>query len=238
MTESVVERRFCQPDTSSKKCAMYFEVIKFCSWTWLSSSVSTNSSELRNRQVPVRPCWSCSNSMIAQVASSSFNIFSMPISLTDLSTISRTVSSWSCKFNLSKSLRLVLSVISNLTPVAFINWCQWRSRMDGFWSSATTRNEVNMFFTCVSSPQKTSHPRASLLMVRISLAKRFASFSMFSTLISAHRVFVHSSMDVQTSMFRSQTSLTRRTSLREAFICLNSWTLTSNICAVSRMLCS
>ena len=43
------------------------------------------------------------------------------------------------------------------TPVAAISWCQCRARMAGFWSSATARREVRMFFTLLSSPVKASH---------------------------------------------------------------------------------
>ena len=33
MTESAVDNFFCQEETSSRKCAIYFDVIRFCSWT-------------------------------------------------------------------------------------------------------------------------------------------------------------------------------------------------------------
>ena len=39
MTESAVESFFCHPETSSRKWAMYLDVIKFCSWTWINLKI-------------------------------------------------------------------------------------------------------------------------------------------------------------------------------------------------------
>ena len=97
------------------------------------------------------------------------------------------------------------------------SWCQWRSRIEGFCNSATTRNDVIIFLTSVSRPTKTSHPLASLSMPRISFANRLVSFSIVSTSIFDHKVVRQAFIDVRTMLFKSQTSFTRVTSRREAW---------------------
>lgn len=73
MTESAVDSLCCQLVTSCRKCDRYLDIMRFCSCTWLSSSVSTSTSSVRSIMVPVRGCGSCSNSMVDQVLSSTFS---------------------------------------------------------------------------------------------------------------------------------------------------------------------
>ena len=62
MTESATDSLLCHDDTSSRKCPMYLDVMRFCSWTWLSSSVSMTSSSVRSRGTWVHwwgSYWNC-----------------------------------------------------------------------------------------------------------------------------------------------------------------------------------
>lgn len=81
--------------------------------TWLSSSISTNSSLTLSTLQPVRGWISYSNSMLAQVCVNSPSVFSMDISFTDLSTIVFTSSSILYSCNASKSASVVLSSTMN-----------------------------------------------------------------------------------------------------------------------------
>lgn len=54
MTESATDSLLCHDDTSSRKWAMYLDDMRFCSCTWLSSSVSISSSSVRSRGTRVR----------------------------------------------------------------------------------------------------------------------------------------------------------------------------------------
>ena len=75
MTESAVDSFCCQLVTSFRKWDRYLDIIRFCSCTWLSSSVSTSTSSDLSIMVPVRGCGSCSNSMVDQVLSRAFSTF-------------------------------------------------------------------------------------------------------------------------------------------------------------------
>lgn len=75
MTASAVDSFCCQLVTSFRKWDRYLDVIRFCSCTWLSSSVSTSTSSDLSSMVPVRGCGSCSNSMVDQVLSRAFSTF-------------------------------------------------------------------------------------------------------------------------------------------------------------------
>lgn len=62
MTASATDSLPCHEDTSSRKWAMCLEVMRFCSCTWLSSSVSISSSSERSRGTRVRwwgSYWNC-----------------------------------------------------------------------------------------------------------------------------------------------------------------------------------
>ena len=83
--------------------------------TWLSSSVSMSSSLDLSSMTPVRLCLWLSNSIPAQVVSSSFSVFSMLSSFVALSTMLRTSSSKLCRFRASWSARFVSSDITNFT---------------------------------------------------------------------------------------------------------------------------
>ena len=97
-----------------------------------------------------------------------FKVFSMLNSLVALSTIVRTSSSKLCKLRDRRSDRFVSSDMRNLTLVACMSCCQWRSRMAGFWSSPTACRDVTMFFTMESRPVKASQALVSLSKERMS----------------------------------------------------------------------
>ena len=62
MTASATDSLFCHEDTSSRKWATYLDDIRFCSCTWLSSSISISSSSMHRSGTCVRwwgSYWKC-----------------------------------------------------------------------------------------------------------------------------------------------------------------------------------
>ena len=126
-------------------------------------------------------------------------IFSMANSFTALSTMLVTSSSCLCRLRSSMSARLVSSFMSNFTLVACTSCSQCLSRMAELCSFSTALKDVNMFFTIDSRPIKALDSRVSLSKALRSLLYCLHSMSMFSTSISCHIVFFHSSIEVLTS---------------------------------------
>lgn len=56
MTVSTTDSLFCHEDTSSRKWATYLDDMRFCSCTWLSSSISISSSSMHSSGTCVRWC--------------------------------------------------------------------------------------------------------------------------------------------------------------------------------------
>ena len=198
ITWSTRHNVFCQADISFRKYPMNFEVIMFWSWTWFSSRVSINSSLALNKLQPVLGWFSWVNSMVFQVTSSSFSIFSIAISLHALSTILWTSSSKLCRLRLRRSARFVSSLMMNWTLVAWTSCSQCLSLIAGFCSSPTALRDVSIFFTVSSSPVNAFHCLISLSKPLISLANFLHSMSIFSTSMFIHRVVFHSSILVLT----------------------------------------
>ena len=122
---------------------------------------------------------------------------------------------------------------SCITCVACMSCSQCLSLMAWFCSSPTARRDVTMFLTLDSSPLKASHALISLSNPRISFTNFLHSSSIFSTLISDHRVVFQSVKLLNTRVMRSQRFFSIFTSTRHAFSCLNSGIFTSNSSAAS-----
>ncbi len=153
------------------------------------------------------------------------SLFSTLSSLLATSTISDTLSTWYCRFRLSRSSRQNAGPRSKFTPVMAISDFQCLSRMAGLCSSCTRGREIAMFFTSNSSRFNTLHSRARLEWPFLSCdCMRLTSSSRSSVRISAHKVFFHMAKVVSTSITVSHTFFSERRScsISRMLVCVDS----------------
>ena len=144
------------PVISSLKVSMYLLAIMPCTNTWLSSRVSTVSSDILMVYTLVLLCCANRYSTVFQVSLRMESDFSILASFWALSTISLTSSSYLWSSKASKSSSLKLASMTSLTPVFSMSCCQCLSLMSGEDRSATSGMQMRKFLALLSIPEYTS----------------------------------------------------------------------------------